>query len=368
MKIAFLGTRGINEGYSGIETSIKDISMRLAKKGHSIIIYCRKPRKTKCPEQPFKNIRLVYIPTLHSKHLGTFIHTFLSTLHSLFFDADIVHFHALGPSLFSFLPRLFGKKTIVSVHGLDWKRKKWKFPARLFLKLCEYPAIYFPHKTIVVSRSLKKYFESKFKKEVYYIPNGIEVCFGDKEFNKKISKPEYVLFAGRLIPEKGIHYLIKAFNEIDTDKQLMIAGESSFTDEYVSYLRSISGARIKFLGFVERQMLRSLYESAYAFVLPSEVEGSPVSLLEAMSHGRCVLVSDIPECLEVIGDCGISFRMGDYLDLEEKLRYLIANPEFVNQTGLRAKKRISQQYAWEPIIEGLERVYSSLFSDKKWKK
>jgi len=362
MKIAIVGTRGVAVTYSGIETSVNETSRRLAEKGHKVVVYCRSPNNREFPTQSFQNIKLVYIPTLHSKHFGTFIHVLFSTLHLLFSDVDIVHFHALGPSIFSFLPRLFSKKTLVSVHGLDWKRKKWKYAARLFLKLCEYPAIYFPNKTIVVSKTIKNYFEGKFKKKVYYIPNGVNICSEDRNIQENVNKTRYILFVGRLVPEKGIHYLIKAFNELNTGMKLLIAGESSFTDEYVSYLHSISGPHIEFLGFIEPEMLKELYRNAYVFVLPSEVEGSPISLLEAMSYSKCILVSDIPECLEIIGDCGVYFRSSDYLDLRDKLRYLVDNPDVVGQIGSRAKKRIDERYVWDPIIDELERLYNSLLN------
>jgi len=361
MKIAFVGTRGITTSYSGIETSLKETSRRLAQKGHKITVYCHSARKIEpLPIEPFQNVKLIFIPTVNSKHFATFIHTFLSTFHLLFSDIDIVHFHALGPSFFSFLPRIFGKKTVVSVHGLDWKRKKWKSLARFFLKSCEFTAIYFPHRTIVVAKNLKNYFEGKFKKKVYYIPNGINVCPEESESYKKDTPGSYVLCAARLVPEKGIHYLIRAFNELNTYMKLIIAGESSFTDGYASYLRSISGPRVEFVDFKKAEELRELYKKAYIFVLPSEVEGLPVSLLEAMSHGTCPLVSNIPECLEVVGDCGVYFRSGDYLDLRDKLRYLIDNPGIAIQLGLRAKKRASEQFAWGPIIDELEMLYISL--------
>lgn len=369
MKIAIVGTRGIPARYSGVETSVNEISRRLGEKGYEVIIYCRRNNNSTIATYLYKNVKLVYMPTINTKHFGTLIHVIFSTLHIMFSDVDIVHFHALGPSLFSFLPRLVGKKTVVTVHGLDWKRKKWGNFARLFLKLCEYSAIFFPDKTITISKTLKDYFEDKFKKEVLYIANGAniyscytdrEANYTDKEANGKIER--YILFVGRLVPEKGIDYLIKAFNELKTNIKLIIVGESSFTDKYVSYLHSISGKNIQFLGFVDHGRIQELYKNAYLFVLPSEVEGSPISLLEAMSYGKCVLVSDIPESLEIIEDSGFSFRSGDYLDLKDKLRYLIDNPKVVKETGLRARNRMREQYRWEPIINELERLYSSLLN------
>lgn len=364
MKIAVVGTRGIPVRYSGVETSVDEISRRLGEKGYEIMVYCRKNSDSVIAAHLYRNVKLVYVPTINSKHLGTFIHAFFSTLDSMFSDADIVHFHALGPSLFSFLPRLIGKKTVVTVHGLDWKRKKWGYSARLFLKLCEYSAIFFPNKTITISKALKDYFENKFKKETIYIANGANICPGytDRETNGKAER--YILFVGRLVPEKGIHYLIKAFNELKTNMKLIIAGESSFTDKYVSYLRSISGKNIEFLGFVQERGLRQLYKSAYLFVLPSEIEGSSVSLLEAMSYGKCALVSDIPECREVIENCGVSFRTGDYLDLKNKLQYLIDNTEITDDMGLRARRRITGCYSWEHIINDYEALYLDLAAKK----
>jgi glycosyltransferase involved in cell wall biosynthesis len=360
MKIAVVGIRGIPARYSGVETSVDEISRRLGQKGYEIIIYCRKNTDRSIGAYLYKNVRLVYIPTINSKHLGTLIHTFLCTLHIMFSNANIVHFHSLGPSFFSFLPRLAGKKTIVTVHGLDWKRKKWGYLARRFLKLCEYSAVFFPNKTIVISKTLKDYFEKKFKKEVFYIANGANIYpdYADKEMNGKIEK--YILFVGRLVPEKGIHYLIRAFNELGTNIRLLIAGESSFTDKYVAYLHSISGKNVQFLGFAHPDTLRQLYINASLFVLPSEVEGSSVSLLEAMSYGKCVLVSDIPESREVVENCGISFRSGDCLDLKNKLQYLIDNTEVRDETGRRARKRIAEYYNWEHIVNDLEALYLGL--------
>jgi glycosyltransferase involved in cell wall biosynthesis len=258
------------------------------------------------------------------------------------------------------LLRLFGKKTIVTIHGLDWKRKKWGLFARIFLKFCEYPAVFFPNKTIIVSQALKEYFEQKFRKKLYFIPNGINVDEISLKENADVKNAEYILFVGRLVPEKGIHYLIKAFNELRTAKKLIIVGRPSFTDTYEEYLRSLARENTEFLGFIQTEDLEKLYRRAYVFVLPSEVEGSSVSLLEAMGYGRCVLVSDIPESLEVVGDCGLSFKSTDYLDLKDKLQYLIDNPGVVSEIGLRAQKRAAEKYNWDSIINELEKLYLSL--------
>lgn len=355
MKIAVIGTRGIPASYSGIETSVEQLALRLAPKGYRVLVYCRKSKKDVHGMHP--NIRLIYMPTIDTKHLSTLLHVLLSTLHAFFSGADVFHFHALGPSLFAWLPRLLGRKTIVTVHALDWKRSKWGNFARFALKCCEYSAVFFPHKTVVVSRAMQAYFEQKFQKKVIYIPNAITMPeFIDQKYSRENSMKS-VLFTGRLTPEKGLHRLIKAFNSLKEEASLLIAGTSSFNDTYVRYLKSIVGSNVRLLGFIQGEALKELYRSAYVFVLPSEVEGLSLSLLEAMSYGKCALVSDLPESLEVIGDTGFSFVSEDQEDLKRQLQYILSHPEEVFTKGLKAKERARTCYCWDKIFAEAERIY-----------
>lgn len=360
MKIAVIGGRGFLSRYSGIEVSIHETASRLAAAGHRITVYCRGKRNDPSEGEVHPNIVLIYLPTIESKHLGTFIHTFFSALHACFSDVEVVHFHALGPALFVFLPKLFRKKTVVTIHGLDWKRKKWKFLARVFLRLCEYPALYIPERTIVVSLVLKNYFETKFKKPVLFIPNGVTVSKGDNLMSGQGENPAYILFVGRLVPEKRIEDLIGVFCRIHSGLRLVIAGTASFTDRYAAGLRAMADDTVEFLGFVGKDALEELYRNAYLFVLPSEVEGAPVSLLEAMNFGRCILASDIPELRELVDDCGLFFQTGNPCDLEAKLRYLISNPGFVASAGIKARSRVQKYYSWDAIAKTTEQHYESL--------
>jgi glycosyltransferase involved in cell wall biosynthesis len=355
MKIAIIGARGIPACYSGIETSVEQLAFRLAPKGYSIFVYCRKSKNDVSGIHP--NIRLIYLPTINTKHLSTLCHVFLSTLHALFSGADVFHFHALGPSLFAFLPRVLGRKTIVTVHALDWKREKWGVFARFALKCCEYAAVFSPHKTVVVSRSMQAYFEKKFHKKVIYIPNAVTMPeLLDQKYSPDAGLKS-VLFTGRLTPEKGLHRLIKAFNSLTENAILLIAGSSSFSDTYARYLKSIAGKSVRFLGFIQGDALRDLYRSAYVFVLPSEIEGLSFSLLEAMSYGKCVLVSDLPESLEVIGDAGFSFITKNQNDLNKKLRYILDHPQEVLVKGLKARERVRAHYCWDNISSEAENLY-----------
>ncbi len=357
MKIAIIGSRGIPARYSGVERAVEEVAKRLVRKGHEVTVYCRPGTHS---EDEYQGIKLVFLPTWHSKNFGTFIHVLLATTVVIFGKADVVHYHALGPSFFSFFPRIFGKKVIVTVHCLDWQRKKWGFIARVFLRFCQYPAIFFPHRTIVVSQALKEFFEKKFRKTVYCVPNGagpVPLVELSGAARNGCEKDRYVLCVGRLVPEKGVQYLIKAFNELKTDLTLVLAGESSFTDQYVRSLKLIAGPKVRFLGFVDGPALGSLYKNAYMVVLPSELEGAPLVLLEAMNYGKCVLSSDLPECLEILGASGVYFRSQDYSDLRKQLEGLLAAPSLVQEYGEKAGNRVKRFYIWDKVVDETERIY-----------
>lgn len=358
MKIAYIGTRGFFSRYGGIEVSLHEIAIRLAKIGHEVTVYCWKSNE-RLPQPP-PNIRLVYIPTFNSKHFGTFFYAMLSTAHVLFSDADIVHYQALGPSIFAIFPRLFGKKVVVTIHSLDWKRRKWNIPAKIFLRFCEFPAVFAPNITIVVSSFLKGYYESRFSRVVNLIPNGVNFSPAPREAG--VVNKNLILFVGRLVPEKRVDCLIEAFKETASGMELVIAGESGYDPGYISYIHKISRGSdsIRFLGQLGGLGLDELYRRAYVFILPSEVEGSSLSLLEAMSYGICPLISDIPECREIARESGTYFKTGDLSDLAEKMKFLVDHPEIVEKKGILAKKIIVDNYNWEIPIKRLDILYASL--------
>lgn len=364
MKIAIIGTRGITSQYSGIEKSLRETALRLAEKGHLIYAYCRNDHRS-FQKINHQNIKLIYLPALKNKYLETCSHTLLSLLHLLFFNLniDIVHIHALGPALFSFLPKIFNKKTVVTVHGLDWQRKKWGVLAKAILKIGEYAAGCFPDKTIAVSRNLQSYFTHKFNKKFFYIPNGTNIPAGGRLSSKK--KKKYILFVGRLTPEKEIDLLIQAFNNLDTGLELVIAGAASYNKKYLLSLKGMAKPKVKFLGFKEKKALDNLYRNAYLFILPSSIEGSPLSLLEAMSYGLCVLTSEIKENREIVGNSGVLFESGNCIDLKNKLKYLIDNPNLVESFGKKARQKVKLEYNWEKITTNLENLYRSLGKNGK---
>lgn len=361
MKIAMVGQKGIPATYGGIERNVEEVGSRLAKKGHKVSVYCRFYYTKR--GGTYHGMRLIRLPSLNTKHLDTASHCLLATVDSLFRDYDIVHFHALGPSVFAALPKLKGAKTVVMVHGLDWQREKWGPVASWVLKKCEYPAINFPDKTVVVSKTLQKYFLEKFSRETVVIPNGTKVPV--KRPANKIKKfgldeGNYVLFVGRLVPEKGVHFLTEAFTRLDTDLKLVLAGGSSFSDSYVSELKRHEGDRVVFLDYVYGDVLEELWSNAYVVAQPSTLEGLSISLLEALSYGRCVLISDIPENVEVVGDCSPAFKTQDVNDLAQKLDLLLKSPDLVKDYERKCLDHVSRKYSWDTIADSLEDLYKGM--------
>ncbi len=359
-----IGQKGIPATYGGIERHVEEISRRLAGMGHQVDVYCRFHYTP--PGTTYRNVRLLRRPSVHTKHLDTFTHVAWSTAEAMARHYDIVHFHALGPSVFSWLPRLGGARTVVTVHGLDWQREKWGRVAAWILKQCEGPAARFPNRTIVVSKTLRDYFEKHHHTQAVFIPNGTNLVPARparKILPLGLVPGQYVLFVGRLVPEKGVHFLCEAFSQIDTGLKLAVVGGASASEDYVRLLKSYEGERIRLLDYVFGETLEELWSNAYLVVQPSVMEGLSIALLEALSYGRCVLVSDIPENLEVAEECAVSFRSRDAEDLRAKLEMLIRNPELVRSYEVKAREHIRAHYSWDPVARRTEGVYLDLLGD-----
>jgi glycosyltransferase involved in cell wall biosynthesis len=364
LRVAFIGGRGVVSKYSGIETYYEEIGKRLAGMGHHVTVYCRNYFTP--PGKEHNGMQVVRLPTIRSKHLETLVHTFLSTLHVLVQPCDVVHYHALGPALFSFIPRLAGKKTVVTVQGLDWQRKKWGRIASAVLRLGERGAVGLPTQTMVVSHELQRHYRASYRAETSYVPNGgvlREPRLPDKILDWGLKPGKYILFLGRFSPEKGCHLLVEAYEKLDTDIKLVMAGASSYCDDYSRRLQTHAGERIKMLDWVSGEVLDELLTNAMVFVLPSDLEGLSLALLDAMGAGLCVLSSDVAENREAVGNAGFTFRRGDAADLADRLRFLIANPAVRQAAAQAAKHRIREHYQWPMIAAEIERVY---FGMMRW--
>jgi glycosyltransferase involved in cell wall biosynthesis len=312
----------------------------------------------------YRGIRTRYLPAPKSKHFETLIHSLLSVVDASARRFDIIHIHAIGSSVFSFLPRIAGIKTIVTVHGLDWQRPKWKGIAQSCLRFAEVASVKFPTQTTAVSRSVARYLEKQHGATVHAIPNGVNLHAPVNPLriaDLGLSAGRYVLFVGRLSEEKQCDQLLRAFEQVAPDGfQLAFAGGASYATSYERELRAEASGRVRFLGWVDQQLLAELYSNCAIFVLPSSMEGLSVALLEAMSYGAPVLVSDIPENLEVVGDCGATFHAGQISTLAQQLARLLANPASLRAMGAQGRRRVQDQFTWNATADSFERLYLSV--------
>ena len=370
MKIAMFGHKRIPSREGGVEIVAEELSVRMAAMGHTVICYNRGGHHVSGAEfdcaaqEQYKGVHLKTVPTLDKKGLAAVSSSFFAAVRAAFGKADVVHIHAEGPAFMSWLPKLLGKRVVVTIHGLDWQREKWKqgFGSK-YIRLGEKMAVRFADEIIVLSRNVQNYFRDIYGRETVFIPNGVnlpEIVPANQIFGQYgLRKEEYLLFLGRLVPEKGVHYLIEAFRQLDTDKKLVIAGGSSDSGDYADRLKKLAAGddRILFTGFVQGRLLEELYSNAYLYVLPSDVEGMPLSLLEAMSYGNCCVVSDIPECAEVVEAHGALFEKGNIPALRELLQQLCAAPEQVRGYKETAQSYICNKYNWDAVAEKTLELY-----------
>ncbi|MBN2459687.1 glycosyltransferase family 4 protein [Candidatus Woesearchaeota archaeon] len=361
MRIAMIGLRGIPAKSGGVENVVEHLAPLLVKLGCDVTVYCRNPY---CKERPkeFKGVKLRYLPSINIKIGESISHSTFSTGDAIFRKYDIVHYHAMANGLFSFIPRIIGKKTVVTLHGLDYEREKWGMAAKAWLRMCEWCASKFPDKVISVSEKIMKHFKKTFKKDIYFIPNGVET-FTPKPIRKLkrfgLKKDNYILFLSRIVPEKEVHTLIQAFKKTNTDLKLIIAGDATHTEAYLKQVKALAkkDKRIIFTGAIYGEEKIEAFSNARFFVLPSTIEGMPIVLLEAMSFGLCPLVSDIEENMDVVKDFSFSFKVRDANDLKAKLEYIIKNPAITKKKGAVCKQVVKKYYQWETIAKQTLQVY-----------
>ena len=381
MKIAMIGQKAIpfyRDG--GVERHVEELAVRLAKRGHEVTVFVRR-RYVATKDDIWQGVKLVRVPEIPTKHLGTITYSLFAILKAVLLRStglpsatqhgyDIIHFHGIGPSLLAWIPRIFTRaKIVVTFHSIDRFHAKWGLFSRLALRIGEWTATHLPHATIAVSHEIVKYCQKHLGKSVQYIPNGVEIqkVKGEGELKRwGLQKNRYIVTVARLVRHKGIHYLIDAFKKVPDavkkEMQLVIVGAPSFTKDYEKYLRELAGKdhRIIFTGYQTGETLRELYAHAYLYAHPSEAEGLSLTILEAMSAGKCVLISNIPENLEVIDHSGIPFEVGSADDLAEKLTTLINHPEIVEAKGKLALGFIKRNFEWDRIVGMTEKLYTSL--------
>lgn len=370
LRIAMLGHKRIPSREGGIEIVVEELSTRMVQLGHSVTCYNRKGHHVSGAEfngevkSEYKGVKLKTVPTIDKKGLAAVTSSLFASLFAAVGSYDVVHIHAEGPAFFCWLSKLFRKRVIVTVHGIDWQREKWQsgFGSK-FIRQGEKNAVKYADEIIVLSKGVQDYFKETYGRETHFIPNGVnrpqirEANLITDKFGLK--KDSYILFLGRLVPEKGIRYLVEAFKNVKTDKKLVIAGGSSDTDSFMAELKELAKGddRILFTGFVQGAMLDELYSNAYIYTLPSDLEGMPLSLLEAMSYGNCCLLSDIPECAEVVEDKALIFKKADVKDLQSKLQDACDHSEKVDAHKKQAADFICKKYNWDEVVKETMKLY-----------
>lgn len=375
LKIAMIGHKRIPSREGGVEIVVEEISKRMVKLGHSVDAYNRSGHHVSGKEynvvdydnlKEYEGIKIIKIPTIQKKGVAAFVYSLFASIYVIGRDYDVIHYHAEGPCLFMWIPSLFGIRTTCTVHGLDWARNgKWSSFASTIIKMGEKTAVLFADEIIVLSKQVQRYFLETYNRKTTLIPNGVNRPVKKKHgiISEKygLGSMNYILALSRLTREKKTDLLIEAFKELDTDKKLVIAGGSSDSGEYVQSLQNLAkdDPRIIFTGFVQGQEMEELYSNAYIYCLPSELEGMPLSLLEAMSYGNCCLVSDIPENADVVRNKGVIFETNDKNSLVKELKKLLEQPEEVSKYKDEAADYICKKYSWDDVVEKTLYMYMS---------
>ncbi|MBU1699914.1 MAG: glycosyltransferase family 4 protein [Candidatus Eisenbacteria bacterium] len=366
LRIAMAGIRGLPPRYGGSETCVDELGRFLHSWDHAVTVYSRiyKGDHAARPDS-YHNMKLVYFHSLKQKNLDTPFHSLLVSLHLLFKGTqDVVHFHGVGNSLFLPFFRLSPVATVVTVDGRDWDRGKWGFLARKILKLSAKMAVRFADGIITDTPEAQKLYREEFNRETTYIPYGAhtETIETQVALEKWGLKPgRYILFVGRFIPEKGIQYLVDAYNGLETDFPLVLVGGNEYDLAFVQKLKNFARPGIIFPGFVFGRPFEELLQHCALYVQPSDVEGTSPVLLNAMALGRCVIVSGIKENLDVVEKTALSFSPGSSGHLAEIMKQALNDEGLRKDLGRMAQDRVRVVYSWETVSKShLEAYYAAL--------
>ena len=370
MKIAIMGIRGIPANYGGFETFAENLSTRLVQKGHEVTVYGR-TNIIDYKEKYYKGVELVLLPTISHKYFDTVAHTFLCVFHSLKRKFDVILICNSANAVFSLIPRLSGKKVAINVDGLEWQRDKWNVIGKLFYRVSEFFSTILSDQVVTDSVFIREYYLKRFNKFSTYIPYGAPT---KKEPTTKvldqynIKSNRYILYVSRMEPENNAHLVIKSFENVKTDLNLVMVGDAPYSTEYIQKLKSTKDPRIIFTGYIFGNGYREFQSHAYFYVQATEVGGTHPALLEGMGFGNCVLANDVPEHREVIQEAGPYFKTSDWQDLRDKMQYLVDHPEVVKQYQKKAVARIKAAYTWDRIADGYETLFLKMNGQRNGKK
>jgi glycosyltransferase involved in cell wall biosynthesis len=367
MKIALMGTRGVPASYSGFETCVEQLGLRLVQRGHEVSVYCRVPFIS-YPGSSYKGMRLIKLPTWQNKYFDTLVHSFISSLHALAQGYDVAIYFIAGNSPVTWMPRLVGTRTVLNVDGLDWKRDKWPALAKRYIQLAEYLATKLPNVSITDSYVVQRYYKERFGYHAPYIAYGSDIDpLPPGRFMQQygLERGKYILFVGRLVPENCAHHLVEAFTGLDTDMKCVIVGDAPYAEEYKAQLFRTTDPRVIFTGYCFGEGYRELGSNAYCFVETSGVGGTHPALLEAMAMGNCVIAHNTQENQETMGEAGIVYdgKEGS-ASLRRSLKHLISQPKLVQAYRTLAYARAVNVYSWEAVTDAYEQLCQELVGNK----
>lgn len=360
MKIAILGTRGIPANYGGFETFAEQLSVRLVARGHEVTVYCRRHHANPALTE-FRGVGLVVLPTWRHKYFDTVLHTGLSVLHAWFRPYEAVLICNAANAISAGLARLSGKKVALNVDGIERARKKWSWLGRGFYQVSEWLVTKLPHVIITDARVIQEYYLKRYGKSSQMIAYGAEIdrSVGPAGLRKFGLGPEdYVLYVSRLEPENNAHLVIDAFEQVRTDKRLVIVGDAPYARSYIESLRQTRDSRVNFLGYVFGEGYRVLQQHAYLYVHATEVGGTHPALIEAMGFGNAVIVYNTPENREVVGETGLYYSNKE--ELRQQLQLLLDHPEGLGRLRNAAQRRASERYSWEEVTDQYEQLFRRL--------
>ena len=359
MKIAIVGTRGIPNRYGGFERFAEEVSSRFADRGHRVTVYCR--RAFTRPDDVYdRRVRRVIVPSLHQKHLDTWVSTLLAAVHVALSDNDVVLLCNVANAPFAYIPRLFGKPVVLNVDGLDRKREKWAGLGAQVLHFCEWMSSFSSNQLVTDAKAIHDYYLAKYLSESVVIGYGSEMPASDYSLNGlNLESGRYVLYVSRLEPENNPDLVLRAWRNVRTDWPLVVVGDNPYDTGYIERLRSLADARVCFTGAIYGGGYWALQKHAGVFVFACEIGGVHPALIESMAAGNATLYLDTPENAETAADAAIPYSKSE-ADLAAKLQSLLDSPDMRERLAQRATERAHDLYRWEAVAEKYETVFATL--------
>ena len=365
MRIAFLGTRGIPANYGGFETFTEEVSVRLASRGHRVTVYCRAHNGSK-DLRTFRGVDLVQLPAIRNKYMETFSHTLYSAVHALFRQFDITYVCNSANAPICFIPWMRRQRTILNVDGLEWRRAKWSPLAQRYSRWATRLAARMPIEVVTDARVIQDYYGTRLNRETKFFPYGTDLVErghgADRLAAMGLEPGRYLLYVSRLEPENNALLTVQAYAKVETDVPLVLVGDAPYAQEYIREVKAAADDRVRFLGYRFGDDYHALQANALAYIQATEVGGMHPALLEALGHGNAILVQDVPQHHEVVGDAGLYFNLRDADDLATQMRCVLADPDEVERLRRCARERAETSYSWDSITDEYETYFASLLN------